>query len=33
MSEYLSREELEALRRWPTCAISNAIELFSVRPR
>ena len=33
MSEYLSAEELEALRRWPTPAISNAIELFDIRPR
>jgi 4-hydroxy-4-methyl-2-oxoglutarate aldolase len=33
MSEYLNQEELEALRRWPTCAISNAIELFNIRPR
>ncbi len=29
----LTAEELEALRRWPTCAIANAIELFNVRPR
>ena len=33
MPDYLSAEELEALRRWPTCAISNAIELFNIRPR
>ena len=33
MAEYLSTEELEALRRWPTPAISNAIELFNIRPR
>jgi regulator of RNase E activity RraA len=33
MSEYLSTEELEAIRRWPTCAISNGIELFAIRPR
>jgi 4-hydroxy-4-methyl-2-oxoglutarate aldolase len=33
MPDYLSAEELEALRRWPTCAISNAVELFNVRPR
>jgi len=33
MSEYLSTAELEALRRWPTCAISNAVELFNIRPR
>lgn len=30
---YLKEEEIEALRRWSTCAVSNAIELFSVRPR
>jgi regulator of RNase E activity RraA len=29
----LTKEELEALRRWPTCAISNAIELFNFQPR
>ena len=29
----LSPEELEALRRWPTPAISNAIERFNIRPR
>ena len=33
MPSYLKPEELEALRRWPTCAISNAIELFNIRPR
>jgi 4-hydroxy-4-methyl-2-oxoglutarate aldolase len=33
MDEHLSRGELEALRRWPTPAISNAIELFDIRPR
>ena len=33
MPDYLSTEELEALRRWPTCAVSNAIELFNIRPR
>lgn len=33
MPEYLSRGELEALRRLPTPAISNAIELFDIRPR
>jgi 4-hydroxy-4-methyl-2-oxoglutarate aldolase len=33
MPNYLSREELEGLRRWLTCAISNGIELFSIRPR
>jgi len=33
MSEYVSTEGLEALRRWPTPAVSNAIELFDIRPR
>jgi 4-hydroxy-4-methyl-2-oxoglutarate aldolase len=33
MSVDLDPEELERLRRWPTCAISNAIELFNIRPR
>jgi regulator of RNase E activity RraA len=33
MPDYLSGEELEALRCWPTPAISNAIELFNIRPR
>lgn len=33
MPDYLKTEELEALRRWPTCAISNGIELFNIRPR
>lgn len=33
MAEYLNHEELEAIRRWPTCAVSNAIELFNIRPR
>ncbi len=33
MSGYLSKEELEAICRWPTCAISNGIELFNVRSR
>lgn len=32
-SYYLNQGELEALTRWPTCAISNAIELFNIRPR
>ncbi len=32
MPEPLSREDLEALRRWPTPAISNAIESFKIRP-
>lgn len=31
--EPLSRAELDALRAWPTPAISNAIETFNVRPR
>lgn len=30
---YLKEEEIENLRRWSTCAVSNAIELFNVRPR
>ncbi len=33
MPDRLTQEELEALRRWPTCAIANAIELFNIRPR
>jgi len=33
MPEYLSQEELDALLSWPTPAISNAIELFNIRPR
>jgi len=33
MTDYLKKEELEGLRRWPTCAISNAIELFNIRQR
>lgn len=33
MPAYLSPEKLAALRRWPTCAISNAVELFNIRPR
>jgi len=33
VASYLSAEELEAIRKWPTCAISNAIELFDIRPR
>jgi len=33
MPDPLTHEELEALRRWPTCAIANAIELFNIRPR
>ena len=31
--EPLSEAELQALRAWPTPAISNAIETFDVRPR
>jgi len=33
MANYLNANELEALRRWPTCAVSNGIELFDIRPR
>ena len=33
MPDYLTQEEMEALRAWPTPAISNAIELFDIRPR
>ncbi len=33
MTDYLTAEELEALRRWPTCAVANAIELFNIKPR
>jgi 4-hydroxy-4-methyl-2-oxoglutarate aldolase len=33
MSDYLSKEELEAICKWPTCAISNGIELFNIQPR
>ncbi|HVP79362.1 MAG TPA: RraA family protein [Thermodesulfobacteriota bacterium] len=33
MAGYLSAEELEEIRKWPTCAVSNAIELFDIRPR
>lgn len=33
MIQPLVSKELEELRKWPTCAISNAIELFNVRPR
>ena len=32
MSDFLNPEDLEQLRQWPTCAISNAIEIFNVRP-
>jgi 4-hydroxy-4-methyl-2-oxoglutarate aldolase len=33
MPNLLTPDELEALRRWPTPAISNAIELFNIKPR
>jgi len=33
MTDRLNERELEALKRWPTCAISNGIELFNIRPR
>jgi regulator of RNase E activity RraA len=33
MSDYLTKEELEAICKWPTCAISNGIELFNIQPR
>ena len=33
MKKFLNDAELEALRRWPTCAVANAIELFNIRPR
>ena len=33
MPAHLTKEDLEALRKWPTCAISNAIELFNIQPR
>jgi regulator of RNase E activity RraA len=33
MTDHLKENELEALKRWPTCAISNGIELFNIRPR
>ncbi len=33
MAANLRKEDLEALRKWPTCAISNAIELFNIQPR
>ncbi len=29
----LTKGELEAIRKWPTCALSNAIELFNFIPR
>ena len=33
MGDYLSKAEMEALCRWPTCAIANGIELFNIRAR
>lgn len=33
MTDHLKENELEALKHWPTCAISNGIELFNIRPR
>jgi 4-hydroxy-4-methyl-2-oxoglutarate aldolase len=33
MAANLTKEDLEALRKWPTCAISNGIELFNFQPR
>ena len=33
MTEILSQSDLDALMAWPTPAISNAIELFDIRPR
>jgi regulator of RNase E activity RraA len=33
MTDHLKENELDALKRWPTCAISNGIELFNIRPR
>ena len=33
MSDYLTQEEMDALLAWPVPAISNAIELFNIRPR
>jgi hypothetical protein len=33
MTNHLSPEDLKALLDWPTPAISNAIELFEIRPR
>lgn len=33
MSEILTKEQLEALRKYDSCTISNAIETFNVRPR
>lgn len=33
MTDVLTQAELDALRKWPTPAISNAIELFNIKPR
>ena len=33
MTDVLTEEQLEALRAWPTPAVSNAIETFKVRSR
>jgi 4-hydroxy-4-methyl-2-oxoglutarate aldolase len=33
MAQSLSPKELEEISRWSTCAISNAVELFNIRPR
>ncbi len=33
MTASLKQKDLEALRKWSTCTICNAIELFNVRPR
>jgi regulator of RNase E activity RraA len=33
MAEPLTKAEMDALLKWPTPAISNAIELFNIRPR
>src|SRR4030065_121836 len=33
MTDLLSRAELENISRWSTCSLSNAIELFNIRPR
>jgi 4-hydroxy-4-methyl-2-oxoglutarate aldolase len=33
MAADFTKEDLEALRKWPTPAISNAIELFNIQPR
>lgn len=33
MPDYLRPEELEALRKWSSPSVANAIELFNIRPR